>query len=85
MKFSIRDLMWLTVVVALLLCSWLQYSAYVSKIDAMNSDLEKRTYESQIWEARTKELQNQAATLIERYSGAQASRTSAPTPNPSKP
>jgi hypothetical protein len=85
MKFSIRDLFWLTVVVALLVCNWLQYSAYVSELDVMNSHLEDKTYESGIWEARTRQLENRADMLIERINTAPATNSPAPALNPPKP
>ena len=78
MKFSIRDLLWLTFVVALLLCNWLQFSASVSKLDAVKLQLEEKNRESQIWEARASELQNRADMLIERYSAESNSRPFVP-------
>jgi hypothetical protein len=85
LSFSIRDLMWFTLAVALLLCIWLQYSAHVSERDAMKSHLEETNYDSQIWKARTRELQNRDYMLIEHYRVSSESNSSEPAPNAPKP
>ncbi len=48
MKFTIRDLLWLTVVVAMLLTAWLNYRRWISveaenlKLQATNTELAER-------------------------------------------
>jgi hypothetical protein len=78
MKFSIRDLLLVTVIVALAVAWWVDHGAWTRKY----SDKE---HESDIWQARTEELQVRADRLVERLSVTPAVTTSAPAPNPPKP
>lgn len=73
MKFTIRDLLLLTVIVALALAWWLDHRAWVETYS-------KKSYESEIWEARAAELQTRADILVERLSTTASSTTSAPVP-----
>ena len=76
MRFTIRDLLWLTVVVALGLGWWLNHRAWVQKYSATAHD-------SEIWQARTEDLQTRVDILVERLNGSAAPMPSAP--NPSRP
>ncbi len=77
MKFTIRDIMLLTVIVALALGWWLDHREWVEAYST-------KSHDSEIWEARAGELQNRAEILSERLSGAPVP-ASAPAANPSKP
>jgi hypothetical protein len=58
MKFTIRDLLWLTLVVALTIGWWLHHRAWAQKYSATAHD-------SEIWHARTEELQVRVDLLAE--------------------
>ena len=71
MKFTIRDLLLVTVIVALALGWWLDHREWVESYST-------KSHESEIWEARSAELQNRADILAERLSTTPNSTT--PTP-----
>jgi len=75
MKFSIRDLLLVTVIVALTLAWWLDRRAWTRKL----SDME---HENQIWQARAEELQLRSDMLVERLSVRPPLSPSAPSPIP---
>lgn len=77
LKFSIRDLFWLTALVALALGWWLDRREWAEAYST-------KSHDSEIWEARAGELQNRAEILSERLSAAPVP-ASAPAANPSKP
>jgi hypothetical protein len=78
LRFSIRDLLLVTMIVALTVGWWVDRRAWTQKY----SDKE---HESEIWQTRTEELQVRADRLVERLSVKVAPTSSAPAPNPSKP
>ena len=71
MRFTIRDLLWLTVVVALGLGWWLHHRSWVQRHSATAHD-------NEIWQARTEELQTRVDILAERLSGSAVPNPSAP-------
>jgi hypothetical protein len=73
-RFTIRDLLWLTVMVALGVGWWLDHRAWVQKYSATAHD-------SEIWQARTEQLQTRVDNLAERVSGSSAPTPSAPAPS----
>lgn len=75
MKFSIRDLLLVTAIVALAVAWWLDRRAWTRKF----SDME---HESQIWQARTEELQVRADLLAEQLRAKSAPAFSASPVNP---
>jgi hypothetical protein len=70
MRFTIRDLLWLTVVVALAVGWWLHHRAWAEKYSATAHD-------SQIWQARTEELQVRADILAEQLRSERAPKPAA--------
>ena len=58
-RFTIRDLLWLTVMVALGLGWWLHHRAWAEKY----SDT---VHDSKIWQARTEAMQVKVDILVER-------------------
>jgi hypothetical protein len=74
MKFTIRDLLWLTLVVALATGWWLHHRAWAQKYSATAHD-------SEIWHARTDELQVRADLLAEQLRANRAPTPPAPTAN----
>ena len=74
MKFTIRDLLWLTFVVALAIGWWLHHRAWFEKFSATAHD-------SEIWHARTEELQVRVDLLAEQLRANRASTPAAPTLN----
>ena len=54
-RFTIRDVLWLTVVVALAVCWWIDRS----RLSDMNSALQARDAEMRMAELRTKELRGE--------------------------
>ena len=71
MRFIIRDLVWLTVVVALALGWWLNHRAWLQKYSATAHD-------SEIWQARTEDLHTRVDILVQRLNGSSAPTPSAP-------
>jgi hypothetical protein len=74
-RFTIREMLWLTMVAALAMGWWLHQRAWVEKYSAMTLDCET-------WHARTEELQVRADLLAERLRGNPTPAPAAPTTNP---
>ena len=78
MKFSIRDLLLVTVIVALALGWWLDHRAWVEAYST-------KTHDNEIWEARAEELQVRVDVLAEQWRAVAVPSASASAPNPSAP
>ena len=85
MKFSIRDLMWLTVLVAVLTAWWAEHRRLAQENNQLKERLGQETYQRQIWASRAEELQNRADMLIERYTAPPVPNSQAPAPKSPKP
>ena len=77
MKFSIRDLLLVTMLVALVL-GWLDHRTWVEAYS-------NKAYESEIWEARANELQVRTEILAERARAATTPTSLPSAPNPPNP
>lgn len=73
MRFTIRDLLWLTVVVALGVGWWIHHRAWGEKYA-------DTAHDSELWQARAESLQVQVGILVERLPPSRL----APAPNPPK-
>ena len=80
MKFSIRDLLWLTVVVALAVAWWAQERQLSSRLREV---LLKRAEEKQVYEAEIRDLKNERRKHF--WGEGPLPASSASTPNPPKP
>jgi hypothetical protein len=78
MKFSIRDLLLVTMLVALGLGWWLDHRTWVEAYS-------NKAYESEIWEARANELQVRMEILAERSRAVPIPTSLAPAPSPPQP
>jgi len=78
MKFSIRDLFLVTMIVALAVAWWLDHRTWVEAYS-------NKTHESEIWEARANELQVRTEILAERARSATTPTSLPSAPNPPNP
>jgi hypothetical protein len=61
-RFTIRDVLWLTVVVALGVALWANQSRYRQHIATMSELVDQLKRESKVWESRAQSLRNDALT-----------------------
>ncbi len=57
-RFTIRDVLWLTMVVALSVALWVNHQRYVRQIEAMTEEARQIKKESKIWETRAQTLRD---------------------------
>jgi len=61
-RFTIRDVLWLTVVVALALALWVNQRRYQQQIESMAEEAGQLKMESKIWESRAQSLRSDVMT-----------------------
>jgi cell division protein FtsB len=62
LRFTIRDLLWLMVVVGLAVALWLNQRRYLQSIETTREQSERLKKESKVWEARANSLRNDMLT-----------------------
>ena len=60
MRFTIRDVLWLTVVVGLAVGIWTNQRRYRQQIDTLAEQAQQLKKESKVWESRARALRSDA-------------------------